>query len=170
MPHDLNVYSQCAKWRFTAHCHRKPQSFETGFFDDKSYWSIGAVWTYQWALVRSHGSGPSISAPVWWKRWGVCGSSCDGQWNLGTFLHTGIKKIIHVVSGKRKTNSEKVLNGSVSKHDHAYFLLGLRRATLAQIPSDKKGKCKTITQDSYFDTMIWLLQAIKGKHHGKLLK
>ncbi len=29
MPHDLNIYPQCAGWRFMAHCHEKPQSFET---------------------------------------------------------------------------------------------------------------------------------------------
>ncbi len=29
MPHDLNVYPQCAGWQFTVRRHRKPQSFET---------------------------------------------------------------------------------------------------------------------------------------------
>ncbi len=29
VPHDLNLYSQCIGWQFTAHRHGKPQSFET---------------------------------------------------------------------------------------------------------------------------------------------
>ncbi len=29
MPHDLNVYTRCIGWRFTARCYRKRQSFET---------------------------------------------------------------------------------------------------------------------------------------------
>ncbi len=29
VPHDLNVYPRCARWWFTAHRHRKSQSFES---------------------------------------------------------------------------------------------------------------------------------------------
>ncbi len=59
-----------------------------------------------------------------------------------------------MVKNLRGTDPKKVQSGAVSRHDHAYFLLGQRgAATFARIPSHGKGERKNEASTDLYDLL-----------------